>query len=154
MRPSADTSKPCSGPPAGIRRRPHSFLESNERPSLARSNVLQSRSKRHEAHIMRTLAAWLLTVSAAGAVGAQPAPAPGYRFDEVRRKVVLTTGKQEVRVDKGQRAHSGDGVQTGFFSYALISSEQHRARFEIFASTDVKLADGTPGVILRSEEHT
>ena len=85
---------------------------------------------------MRTLAAWLLTVSAAGAVGAQPAPAPGYRFDEVRRKVVLTTGKQEVRVDKGQRAHSGDGVQTGFFSYALISSEQHRARFEIFASTD------------------
>jgi hypothetical protein len=97
---------------------------------------------------MRTLAAWLLTLAAVGVISAQPAPAPGYRFDEVRRNVVLTTGTQEVHVDKGQRARGGDRVQTGFFSYALISSEQDRARFEIFASTDVKLADGTPGVIL------
>ena len=37
---------------------------------------------------------------------------------------------------------------TGWFSYALIASDRHKAKFEIFSSTDVHLASGTPGVIL------
>jgi len=56
-----------------------------------------------------------------------------------------------IAVEKGQRAASGDKVSTGWFSYALIASERYRARFEIFASTDVQLAGGAPGVILSLE---
>jgi hypothetical protein len=95
---------------------------------------------------MKTTVALLVPFALATALNAQPVV--DYRFDEVKRKVVLTTPKEEFRVDKGQLAHGGDKVQTGMFSYALIASERYRARFEIFASTDVKLAVGTPGVIL------
>jgi FecR-like protein len=71
-----------------------------------------------------------------------------YRFDEVKHKVVLTSGKDELRVDAGKLAKSGDKVSTGWFSYALIASPKHAAKFEIFSSTDVVLASGAPGVIL------
>jgi hypothetical protein len=80
------------------------------------------------------------------------APSPlDYRFDEVRRSVTLTTPTQQVPAETGLIAKSGDRVQTGWFSYALIASEQHRAKFEIFSSTEVRLAGGTPGVILSLE---
>ena len=75
---------------------------------------------------------------------ALPAVAQDYRFDEVKRTVALN----EKRVATGERAKGGDSVETGWFSYALISAEGHRAKFEIFGSTEVKLADETPGVIL------
>jgi FecR-like protein len=99
---------------------------------------------------MKTLAASLVLMSLAVSAAAQE-PAVDYRFDQVKRKVVLTTSTQELRVQKGQHAQSGDKIQTGIFSYALIASDQHRARFEIFSSTDVKLAAGTPGLILSLE---
>src|SRR6185369_2449143 len=99
---------------------------------------------------MKKLAAVLLIVSAAGAATAQE-PAIDYRFDEVKRKVTVTSAKQERRVDKGQHAQSGDKVETGWFSYALISAERYRAKFEIFSSSDVRLTEGTPGVILSLE---
>lgn len=99
---------------------------------------------------MKKLALLLLMMTS---VAAQEAPVD-YRFDEVKRKVTVTTAKQERRVDKGQHAQGGDKVQTGWFSYALIASERHRAKFEIFSSTDVQLADGTPGVILSVERGT
>ena len=96
---------------------------------------------------MKKLALLLLVMTS---VAAQEAPVD-YRFDEVKRKVTVTTAKQERRVDKGQHAQSGDKVQTGWFSYALIGVERYRAKFEIFSSTDVQLAEGTPGVILSLE---
>ena len=99
---------------------------------------------------MRKVIACLITLSAVGALSGQQTPID-YRFDEVKRKVVLTTSKQELRVDRGQRAHGGDRVQTGLFSYALIASERHQARFEMFSSTSIQLAEGTPGVILSVE---
>jgi hypothetical protein len=74
-----------------------------------------------------------------------------YRFDEVKRKVMVTTAKEELRVDRGAHAQSGDRVQTGWLSYALIASEHHRAKFELFGSTDVRLAGNEPGVILSVE---
>ena len=70
-----------------------------------------------------------------------------YRFDEIRRKVLL----QGVQASKGQQAHGGDAVATGWFSYARISSEGHRATFEIFSATSVTLTGDTPGVILSLE---
>ncbi|MCU1346980.1 MAG: hypothetical protein JWO56_10 [Acidobacteria bacterium] len=87
---------------------------------------------------------------------AVPAPAPppsplDYRFDDVRRTVTLSTQNQQGPAAKGQRAQSGDKVHTGWFSYALIASEKHRARFEIFSSSDVELAGNEPGVILSLE---
>jgi hypothetical protein len=92
---------------------------------------------------MKTLAVLLLAAASASATE--------YRFDDVARKVMLTSGGQEVRVAVGQRAKGGDKVETGWFSHALIASETHRATFELFSGTEVTLAEGTPGVILSLE---
>jgi len=102
---------------------------------------------------MKTLlSALVLLAATTGAPPATPALSPlTYRFDQVKRKVMLTTPKQELQVSAGQQAQSGDKVSTGWFSYALIASEHHRARFELFSSTDVTLAEGEPGVILSLE---
>ena len=70
-----------------------------------------------------------------------------YRFDQVKRKVVLNASQIAV----GHHGRSGDKVQTGWFSYALIASDHYRAKFEIFSSTNVQLAGGSPGVILSLE---
>jgi hypothetical protein len=98
---------------------------------------------------MKTLLASLTMLAAAAATTPQ-APV-GYRFDDVKRTVVLKTANQQSPASKGLHAQSGDRVHTGLFSYALIAAEQHRAKFEIFGSTDVQLAGGTPGVILSLE---
>src|SRR5438067_1546465 len=100
---------------------------------------------------MKTLAASLI-VFAVAAAPVPPSPAPiEYRFDEVKRKVTLTTPKEEVKVERGRLAQGGDKVQTGWLSYALIASDRYKARFEVFGSSDVRLADGTPGVLLSLE---
>lgn len=96
---------------------------------------------------MKTFVACLAMLLAAPARAQAPASID-YRFDEVKRKVTVTTPTRELTAAKGVRAQTGDKVSTGFFSYALIASEHYRAKFEIFGSTDVKLAGGTPGVIL------
>ena len=41
--------------------------------------------------------------------------------------------------------------ETGWFSYALIGSDRHRAPLRVFSTTSVTLAAGTPGVILTLE---
>ena len=97
---------------------------------------------------MKTLVASTITLFLAGSALAQTVD---YRFDEVKRSVKVTTPRGQVRVEKGVHAVSGDLVQTGWFSYALLAAEHYRARFEIFSSTDVKLASGQPGVILSLE---
>jgi len=99
---------------------------------------------------MKTLLAALAMLTAAAATTTTPSPI-GYRFDDVRRTVTLKTTNQESPAAKGSRAQSGDRVHTGWFSYALIAAEPQRAKFEIFSSTDVQLAGGTPGVILSVE---
>src|SRR5438046_7120433 len=71
-----------------------------------------------------------------------------YRFDQVKRTVTLNTNGQEINIAAGSHAQSGARVTTGWFSYALIATEQYRAKFEIFSSTQVRLAEGTPGVLL------
>lgn len=98
---------------------------------------------------MKAFVLALLTLSAAAEVS-QQAPVD-YRFDEVKRKVVVTTAQKQTPAARGQHAQGGDKVQTGWFSYALLSSEHYRAKFEIFSATDVQLAANTPGVILSLE---
>jgi hypothetical protein len=74
-----------------------------------------------------------------------------YRIEQVKRTVTVNTGTQEVNVGAGSRVQSGAHVTTGWFSYALIATERYRAKFEIFSSTTVQLAEGTPGVLLAVE---
>lgn len=92
---------------------------------------------------MKALLAALLSLTAVAA-SAQI----DYQFDEVRRKVTLN---DRTPIVKGQHAKSGDEVETGWFSYARIASPASRAKFEIFSGTNVRLADGTAGVILSVE---
>jgi FecR protein len=99
--------------------------------------------------ILASLIAVSLLALAGSGAGAQ-APVE-YRFDEVRRNVTITHGQKDLRATKGQQAESGDKVETGWFSYALIGSDRHRARFELFSTTSVTLAAGTPGAILTLE---
>jgi FecR-like protein len=92
-------------------------------------------------------------VTALTQTASSPAPSSviDYRFDAVKRSVTLMTANQQLAAAIGQRAQSGDKVETGWFSYALIASEQYRAKFELFSSTQVQLAEGTPGVLLSVE---
>jgi len=78
---------------------------------------------------------------------ALPLAAQDYRFESVKRTVELN----DKRIANGEAAKAGDEVETGWFSYALISAEGHKAKFEIFSATEVKLASDTPGVILSVE---
>ena len=78
---------------------------------------------------------------------ALPLAAQDYRFDEVKRTVELN----QARASRVTPAKGGDAVETGWFSYALIAAEGQRAKFEIFSATEVRLADGTPGVLLSVE---
>jgi hypothetical protein len=95
---------------------------------------------------MKTIIALLLFIAPVAALAQQKTL--DYQFDAVKRKVTLN---DNLRVDKGQHAKSGDEVETGWFSYALIASPSSRAKFEIFSGTSVRLADGTAGVLLSVE---
>src|SRR5437660_464784 len=99
---------------------------------------------------MKNIAA-VFALALTTSVVAEQQQAIDYRCDEVKRSVVVTTPKEQLHAAKGHRAQSGDKVETGLFSYALIASERYRAKFEIFSSTNVKLAGGAPGVILSLE---
>jgi hypothetical protein len=96
---------------------------------------------------MKTLITSLIALAAVSAL-AETTTSVNYRFDEVKRTVMLTTAKQETQAAAGTKAQSGDKVRTGWFSYALIASKEHGAKFEIFSSTDVELAGNEPGVLL------
>lgn len=89
----------------------------------------------------------LLTTLLAFVTLAASAQTPDYRFEEIKRKVLL----QGAQAAAGQHARGGEKIATGWFSYARIASEGHRAAFEIFSATDVTLASDTPGVILSLE---
>jgi FecR protein len=98
---------------------------------------------------MKTLVVSIVALSLAGSVVAQLTTPLDYRFEQVKHNVQLTgLATKAHAVAQGQHATSGDKVTTGWFSYALIASDRHKAKFEIFSSTDVHLASGTPGVIL------
>jgi hypothetical protein len=99
---------------------------------------------------MKTTLVTLITIATAMSAAAQ-SNVVDYRFDEVKRKVTLESQNHEVQAAVGLKAQSGDKVQTGWFSYALIATEAHKAKFEIFSSTKVALASNEPGVILSLE---
>lgn len=94
------------------------------------------------------IAAAIALTSLTALTQTQQQPAIDYRFDQVKRTVTVNNGTKELTVAAGAHAQSGNKVTTGWFSYALIATEQYRAKFEIFASSEVQLAQGTPGVLL------
>lgn len=74
-----------------------------------------------------------------------------YRFEDVKRSVMLRRGSAESKASKGSSAVSGDRVKTGWFAYTLIASEKQKARFEVYGSSEVALTSSTPGVVLTLE---
>lgn len=103
---------------------------------------------------MKTVIASLLAFAAVSAFADTATTPIDYRFDQVKRTVMLTTPKSEVKATAGTKAESGDKVHTGWFSYALIASKEHGAKFEIFSSTDVELAGNEPGILLSLKRGT
>ena len=97
---------------------------------------------------MKIVIASLLALTAVSGVTDTATKPVDYHFDQVKRTVMLTTPKSETQAAAGTKAQSGDKVHTGWFSYALIASKEHGAKFEIFSSTDVTLAGNEPGVLL------
>ena len=78
-----------------------------------------------------------------------------YRFEDVTRSVQRWPAGdkgQEVKVANGDAASSGDIVKTGWWSQAVIFVPERNTRFEVYASTQVKLAGGDPGVLLILEK--
>ncbi len=71
-----------------------------------------------------------------------------YRFDHVRSRVTVTMPASEIRAAEGTMAHSGDRVRAGWFGYARLTAPRYAAHFEVFAGTEIRLAGGTPGVLL------
>jgi len=97
----------------------------------------------------------LLAALAAGAVAAAEPQDLTYRFDEVKSKVLRTTGgdeKNEIRVTVGDTAAPGDLVRTGFWARTVVSVPERKTRFEISSSTRARLAAGEPGVLLYLEK--
>ncbi|HEY2323797.1 MAG TPA: FecR domain-containing protein [Thermoanaerobaculia bacterium] len=103
---------------------------------------------------MKTRIASLLALTALTAFAGTETTPVDYRFDQVKRTVMLTTPKSEAQAAAGTKAQSGDKVHTGWFSYALIASKEHGAKFEIFSSTDVELAGTEPGILLSLKRGT
>lgn len=97
----------------------------------------------------------LLAATGLGLAGAPSEERLGYRFEEVKSKVVRSPGgdeAREVRVGAGDAADAGDVVRTGFFGRTVLAVPDRAARFEVFSSTRVRLAGGEPGVLLVLEK--
>lgn len=83
-----------------------------------------------------------------------PAPTPGgvtYRFDEVKHSVLRWPGGDEAKAVKaapGEAAAAGDVVKTGWWGHAVLSVPERSSRFEIYGSTQVRLAGEEPGVLV------
>lgn len=83
-----------------------------------------------------------------------PVPVPAaftYRFDAVKHSVVRWPGGDSARavsVAQGDAATSGDVVKTGWWGHAVLSVPERRSRFELYPSTQVRLAGGEPGVLV------
>lgn len=86
------------------------------------------------------------------------APAPAgltYRFDEVHHSVHQWPGGDPARdrsAAPGDAAASGDVVRTGWWGRTILSVPARGSRFEVLASTQVRLAGGEPGVLLMLEK--
>jgi ferric-dicitrate binding protein FerR (iron transport regulator) len=97
-----------------------------------------------------------LAVAALAVAALAVAEAPfRYRFDEVKSKVMRAPGgdaKLENRVQAGETAEAGDVVWTGWLGRAVVVVPERASRFEIEASTRVRLASGEPGVLLVLEK--
>lgn len=96
---------------------------------------------------MRT-AALLLVVLLASASDAPLA----YRFEQVKGKVVITSGQQERRATVGATAFGGEKVRTGLFGRAQLAVPTHACRFELFPLTRVVLASDQPGVLVELQK--
>ena len=95
-----------------------------------------------------TMLFFAATLMAATAFAAKPVE---YRFERVRSKVTLVSVSTETRAAAGSVAFGGDRIRTGWLGYALLGAPRFGARFEVFAGSDVRLANDTPGVLISLE---
>ena len=89
------------------------------------------------------LAAILLLV-----VAGEAQPPITYRLEAVKSKVVITHAGQERRARVDDVAEAGDELRTGWLGRATVAVPERASRFEIHASTRVRLAGGEPGVLV------
>ncbi len=89
------------------------------------------------------LAAILLLV-----VAGEAQPPITYRLEAVKSKVVITHAGQERRARTDDVAEAGDELRTGWLGRATVAVPERASRFEIHASTRVRLAGGEPGVLV------
>ncbi|WP_306601414.1 hypothetical protein [Geothrix sp. 21YS21S-2] len=87
-----------------------------------------------------------------------PVPQPDvllYQFEEVKPSVQRWPGgdrTKERKAAQGDTAPPGDAVRTGWWGRTVLAVPSRGARFEILASTHVKLAGGEPGVLLTLDQ--
>lgn len=81
-------------------------------------------------------------------VAGEAQPPITYRLEAVKSKVVITHAGQERRARTDEVAEAGDELRTGWLGRATVSVPERASRFEIHASTRVRLAGGEPGVLV------
>jgi ferric-dicitrate binding protein FerR (iron transport regulator) len=74
-----------------------------------------------------------------------------YDFESLRGKVTVSSGGAENLARQGDAAQGGDRVVTNWRGRAVVAVTERGSRFEIFASTRVKLATDEPGVLVELE---
>jgi ferric-dicitrate binding protein FerR (iron transport regulator) len=74
-----------------------------------------------------------------------------YDFESLRRKVTVSSGGAESVARQGDAARGGDRIMTNWCGRAVVAVTERGSRFEIFASTRVKLATDEPGVLVELE---
>ena len=74
-----------------------------------------------------------------------------YDFESLRGKVTVSSGGAESVARQGDAARGGDRVVTNWRGRAVVAVAERGSRFEIFASTRVKLATDEPGVLVELE---
>ncbi len=75
-----------------------------------------------------------------------------YRFEQVKGKVVVSSGHEERRATVGAAAFGGERVRTGLFGRAVLAVPTQACRFELFPLTRVVLASDQPGVLLELQK--
>jgi hypothetical protein len=99
---------------------------------------------------MKSSGAILAVMMLTGTAWAQEQPLR-YDFESLRGKVTVSSGGAESVARQGDAARGGDLVMTNWRGRAVVAVTERGSRFEIFASTRVKLASDEPGVLVELE---